>query len=127
MADLARALVACCDCGDRQILVALLGRFGLRPVIATSSSEAVSLLGTEALCVAFCQDELPGDGFKAVMKAAKRVGVPVIISSRLADPERYLESMQLGAFEFICLPYNDSEVATLASAMLHRSAPNQGG
>jgi len=96
----------------------------LKPVIATSTSDAVSMLGSEAVCVAFCQDDLPGDGFKAVLKAAKRLAVPVVVSSRLADPERYLESMQLGAFDFICLPYYDTEVATLATAMRHRSPPN---
>jgi len=121
MAVQPKALVACCDCGNRQVLVRLVGRCGFKPVIATSTTDAVSMLGSEAVCVAFCQDDLPGDGFKAVLKAAKRLAVPVVVSSRLADPERYLESMQLGAFDFICLPYYDTEVATLAMAMRHGS------
>jgi DNA-binding NtrC family response regulator len=124
MAGLPKALVACCDCGNRQVLVGLVGRCGLKPVIATSTSDAISMLGSEAVCIAFCQDDLPGDGFKAVLKAAKRVAVPVVVSSRLADPERYLESMELGAFDFICLPYYGPVVAALASAVQHRFPPH---
>lgn len=124
MAGLPKALVACCDGGNRQVLVGLVGRCGMRPVIATSTSDAILMLGSEAVCVAFCQDDLPGDGFKAVLKAGKRVAVPVVVSSRLADPERYLESMELGAFDFICLPYYSTVVAALASALRHTFPPH---
>src|SRR5271165_3795674 len=116
MAGQPKALVACCECGNRQVLARLVGQVGLKPVIATSSSDAV--------LVAFCQDDLPGDGFKAVLKAAKRLAVPVVVSSRLADPKRYLESMELGAFDFICTPYYNTEVAALATAMLHGFVTN---
>jgi len=127
MAGLPKALVACCECGHRQVLVRLVGQCGLKPVVATSTSDAVSMLGSEAVLVAFCQDDLPGDGFKAVLKAAKRAAVPVVVSSRLADPERYLESMELGAFDFICMPYYNTEVAALAVAMLHGFPSNPEG
>lgn len=123
MAGLPKALVACCECGNRQVLVRFVVQCGLKPVIATNTSDAVSVLGSEAVCIAFCQADLPGDGFKAVLKAAKRVAVPVVVSSCLADPECYLESMELGAFDFICLPYCNSEVASLAVAMLGRFPP----
>ena len=121
MAELPKALVACCECLSRQVLVRLVAQCGLKPVIATSTSDTISILGSEAVCVTFCQDDLPGEGFKAVLKAAKRVAVPVVVVSRIADPQRYLESMELGAFDFICLPYSDTEVAALATAMQHRS------
>jgi len=39
-----------------------------KPVIATSTREAVPMLGIESLCVAFCQDDLPGNGFQAVLR-----------------------------------------------------------
>jgi len=96
MAELPKALVACCECGNRQVLVRLVARCGLKPAIATSTSAAISMLVSEAVCVAFCHDNLSGEGFKAVLKAAKRVAVPVVVVSRLADPQRYLESMELG-------------------------------
>src|SRR5271157_1371233 len=60
MAYLSKALVACCDCGHRKVLVNLVARCGLKPVIATSTREGVSLLGSGSVCVAFCQDDLPG-------------------------------------------------------------------
>lgn len=118
-----KALVACCECRNRQVLVDLVARCGLQPLIAKSTSEAVSMLGNESVCIAFCQDDLPGDGFRAVLKAAQQLAVPVIISSRLDDPLRYLELMQLGAFDYICLPYHYPEVAALATAVPHRFAP----
>ena len=127
MAGQPKALVACCECENRQVLARLVGQCGLKPVIATSTSDAVSLLGSVAVLVAFCQDDLPGDGGTAVLKAAKRVAVPVVVSSRLADPERYLESMELGAFDFICVPYSNTEVTALALAMLHRPPSNPEG
>ncbi len=119
-----KALVACCECGNRQVLARLVDQSGLKPVIATSTGEAVATLGSEAVLVAFCQDDLAGDGFEPVLKAAKRAAVPLVVSSRLADPKRYLESMNLGAFDFICAPYYNPEVAALARAMLQSSAPN---
>jgi DNA-binding NtrC family response regulator len=120
MACWPRALVACCECGHRQMLVKILAGCGLNPVVAASTREAVSMLGVESLCVAFCQDDLPDDGFKAVLKASQQGAVPMVICSRLADPERYLESMQLGAFDFISSPYHSPEVSALAKAMLGR-------
>lgn len=121
MAELLKAIVACCECGNRQILVRLVAQCGLKPVIVTSTNDAISMLGSEAVCVMFCQDDLPGEGFKAVLKASRRVAVPVVVCSRLDDPQRYLESMELGAFDFVCLPYRNTEVAALATAMLHRA------
>jgi len=116
----AKALVACCECGSRQELVNLVARCGLTPVVTASTSAAVLMLGSESVCIAFCQDDLPGDGFRSVLKKAQQVAVPVVISSRLDDTQRYLESMQLGAFDFICQPYYYPEVAALASAVPHR-------
>ena len=76
MAGLPKALVACCECANRQVLVRVVGQCGLKPVIATSTSDAVQMLGSEAVLVAFCQDDLPGDGFKAVLKATKPLLCP---------------------------------------------------
>lgn len=123
MPYLPKALIACCECVDRQILADLVARCGFKPMIATSTSDAVSRLRSESTCIAFCHDELPGDGFKAVLKAAVEVAAPVVIASRLDDAQRYLESMQLGAFDFICLPYSCSEVSALATAMLRYLSP----
>jgi len=123
MACRPKALVACCECGNRQMLVNLIARCGLHPVVATSTRDVVSKLGGESVCVAFCQDDLPGDGYKAVLKAAEQYAVPVVICSRLADTERYLESMQLGAFDFICSPYHSPEVSALALSTLRRFPP----
>jgi DNA-binding NtrC family response regulator len=121
---LPKALVACSECGHRQVLANLVARCGLKPVIATSSSDAILMPSSKSVSVVFCQDDLPGDGFKAVLKAAEQVAVPVVVSSPLADSQRYLESMQFGAFDFICLPYHYPEVASLTMAMLRRS-PSQ--
>jgi len=95
MAYLSKALVACCECRHRQVLVNLITRCGLKPVIATNASDAIALLGSGAVCVTFCQDDLPGGGFETVLKAANQAAVPVVVCSRLADSSRYLESMLL--------------------------------
>lgn len=120
MTYLSRALLACCECRHRQVLAELVARCGLKPVIATSTSYAVSLLASGSVCVAFCQDDLPDAGFKPVLKAANQATVPVVVCSRLADSPRYLESMRLGAFDFICSPYCYAEVSAVTAAMLHR-------
>ena len=124
MAGQRKALVACCECGQRQTLVRLLGQAGLNPVIGTSSSHAVSLLRSEAVAIAFCQDDLSGGGYKAVLEVAEQIAVPVVVCSRLADPKRYLVSMELGALDFICPPYGHAEVTALASAVL-RACPSR--
>lgn len=123
MPYLPTALIACCECADRKILADLVARCGFRPMIAPSTRDAISRLRSESSGIAFCQEELPGEGFKAVLKAAVEVAVPLVIASRLDDAQRYLESMQLGAFDFICLPYSYSQISALAAAMLHSVSP----
>jgi hypothetical protein len=88
MAYLPKALVACCECGHWQVLANFVMRCGFKPVIATSTSDPISMLSSKSLCVAFCQDDSPGDGFKAVLRAAQQVALPVVVSSRLADSQR---------------------------------------
>ena len=115
-----KALVACCECTNREVLVTLIAQAGLKPMIATNTSDAVSLLQSGTVAVAFCHDDPPGDGSKIVLNMARRYSVPVVVSSRLDDPKHYLEAMEAGAFDFICTPYLDTEVAALTRAMLRR-------
>lgn len=49
-----KALIACCESGDRQVLVNLVARCGLKPMIATSTGDAISRLRKETSCIAFC-------------------------------------------------------------------------
>ena len=87
-----RALVACCDCGDRRLLARLMVKHGLTPSFVAATYDAVSQLQSGSICGAFIQDDhVPGDTLDTILTEAGRMAVPIVVCSRLNDPNQYLE------------------------------------
>ena len=105
-------LVASSDAARRDALAGILVHCGLRPLIAISVNGVRTAFALGRVHLVFCEDELPGGGFRAVMQLASAAApaAPVIVCSRCGDLAQYLEAMEMGAFDFIAPPYRLSEV-----------------
>jgi two-component system, response regulator FlrC len=123
-------LVANSDAGKRSALVDVLAQFDLEPMTVTSLEEVRVILAQQVVHLVFCEDALPGGGFREVLRLAQatRSGVPLVVSSRLCELEEYLEAMQLGALDFIAPPYRPSEVESIVNSVLQNcSSKRMGG
>jgi DNA-binding NtrC family response regulator len=121
MSTIPKALIVCCHCRDRLILAEIVAKCGFTPLIAADTCGAIDILTREPVHLAFCQESLSDSGFKIVIDAATSLALPVIGFSRLADVGRYLECMELGAFDFLVAPYSYSTVASIARSFLNHA------
>ena len=114
MAIRTRALVACCSCEGRQLLVRLLTSRGVIPFVVTSTAHAVSLLRSGSVFVAFCQESFHGNGWRVVLREATKAAVPVVICCPATGSRCQKDCLELGAFDFLRLPYDITDVSTLS-------------
>jgi DNA-binding NtrC family response regulator len=107
-----QVLIASSDTKKRDVLAAILVRYGVRPQITTNASGVRAAFARGPVHLVFCEDELPEGGFREVLRIANatRPAVPIVVCSRLGEIDQYLEVMEKGAFDFIISPYRCSEI-----------------
>jgi DNA-binding NtrC family response regulator len=108
-------LVASSDADNRSSLVDILGRSGVKSLIAGNVDEVQTILAELSIDLVFCDDVLPGGGFHYVLLLTKTIGgsVPLVLSSFLGDLGRYLEAIELGVFDFIAPPFGAADVNSI--------------
>lgn len=116
-----RAIIACADPEIQQLLISVLGEFGLQPVLSTTLDDAKALLIQEETALAFSQTSFGEGSFREVLRAADGLGsrVPVIVCSEFYDKDIYIEAMALGAFDYLAFPYRREEVAWVVNNALN--------
>ena len=99
-------VVVSADLEAQQALAILLDRCGLVPIPASTVREAEAMLNHDSISVILCSKELPDGGFSDILRQTARTlnRVPVIVFSRLADWERYLNVLRAGAFDYVLYP-----------------------
>ena len=124
-----QVLVACSHTPRRTALVEILAQCGLEPLIAADTSEIAAVLGGRPVHLVFCEDSLPEGGYREVLRITKAIGsgVPVVVCSPLGELDRYLEAMELGAFDFVAPPYRRAEVEAIVNAVRRDSMANHMG
>jgi DNA-binding NtrC family response regulator len=110
-----KVLVAGSDSKKRGALVDILMESGLEPMVASDFEEVRSILVREQLHVIFCENNLPGGGFREIIRLATEMGslVEVVVSSMLGELDEYLEAMKLGAFDFVAPPYRGADIISI--------------
>ena len=85
--------------------------------------ELQSRLANQQIDLIFCATKLNDGSFREVLRALKlaQPPVPVVVFSRVGDPEEYLEAMRLGAFDFLAPPYGPREVDWIVSHAMGRA------
>lgn len=114
-----QVLVACSHVQKRSALVAILVECGLKATTAANFREVRAVLTQNQVHLVFCEDDLPGGGFRGVLRLTKAIGsgAPVVVCSLLSDLDEYLEAMGLGAFDFIAPPYRGAEVESIVNSV----------
>jgi DNA-binding NtrC family response regulator len=117
-----QVLVVGSDVVKRTALVDILEECGLEPVIASNLEETRNILARRPMHVVFCDDNLTDGGFREVLRLVKAATpeIQVVVSSRLADVDEYIEAMNLGAFDFIAPPYRGTEIISVVDSASKR-------
>jgi len=122
-------LVVCEEQETRDQIARAIVKHNLRPVCCFSLQDARSLLARENFSVVFCSDLLPDGDLRDVRRVASRTGrsAPLVILSRRADWDAYLETLRAGAFDSIACPPDSAETErVLQSALLEASRKERG-
>ncbi len=117
-----RALVVEDETALADILCAYLLRDGLRVSRAASGPEARQLFLADRPDIVLLDIRLPGEDGVDVLRAIRRSGdTPVIMTTALADCADKMQSLQLGADDYVVKPYNPAEVVARVRAVLRRT------
>jgi DNA-binding NtrC family response regulator len=114
------ALLVVSDSAGRQRLADAVKRYGLRPVLSSTVAQAKVSLGARPIAVVICEETLLDGSFRDVLQIVRGsdLPIPVVVSSSLGDVDRYLEAMELGAFDFVACPYRTSELEAVLNSAL---------
>ena len=127
MNDKPEILVIASDPETRKALTSILQTEGLRSVHASHLSEGRALLASQPVGMVFCERHLADGSYLDLLPAAqaKAGNVPVVVTSRLADWDEYLEALRHGAVDLIASPCKKSDVAS-ALAQVRQGKSTEG-
>jgi DNA-binding NtrC family response regulator len=96
----------------QQTVAKVLKDCGLDVVFSDTVRESAVTLSNRPVCLTICEETLSDGDFRDVLRQTERsVGSsPVIVISRVADWDRYLEAVRQGAFDYIGFPCHPAEV-----------------
>jgi two-component system C4-dicarboxylate transport response regulator DctD len=118
-------LVIASDPETRKALSSILQTQGLKSVQASQLSEGRALLESQPVGMVFCERHLADGTYLDLLPTvqSKAGNVPVVVTSRLADWDEYLEALRHGAVDLIPSPCKKSDVTSaLAQALNEKSA-----
>ena len=98
---------------DRKSLRQLFGAFDWKSQFVESSGGLQNALEDFRPSVVLTDSVLPEGGcWKDVLRSAQEnsIGLPVIVSSRLADERLWAEVLNLGGYDLLVKPFNAAEV-----------------
>ena len=106
----AQILVVSSELENRRNLNDLLVKEGYETICASRVSDCHPALETQKISLIFCDRRLSDGTYRDVIAAARAVGVRVVVTSRLADWDEYLEALHHGAFDLIASPCQPTDV-----------------
>jgi len=101
-------LVICDDEECGHTVAQIIRERGIETVCCPCLSDARSFLLGQTFSAVFCSDNLPDGDFRTVIGAAD--STPVIVFSRLADWDGYLDAVHRGAFDYTACPPRPAEI-----------------
>ncbi|MBI3661725.1 MAG: hypothetical protein HY234_01550 [Acidobacteria bacterium] len=118
-----RVLIALADAASQKALTSVLPDHDVEPVFASTVREARALLAEEPVALVVCEDCLVDGSFRDLLPVARaaRGDVPVVVTSRIDNPEEYLEAMRLGAFDYVAAPFSRAELDRIVHNALNRA------
>lgn len=118
-----RVLVALADPAGQKALTNLLPHHDAEPVFASTLREARAVLSSQSIALVVCEDYLIDGNYRDLLPVARAAqgDVPVVVASRVDNPEEYLEAMKLGAFDFVAAPFSRAELERIVHNALNRA------
>jgi DNA-binding NtrC family response regulator len=105
-------LIVSDDAENCVALTIILGREGWDTVCTPSVSECNKVLSVGSFDLVFCDRYLPDGSYRDVLAiiTTLKYHLPLVVTSRHADWDQYLEVLRHGAFELIVSPCRGSDV-----------------
>jgi DNA-binding NtrC family response regulator len=128
MPNLREVLVVSSDDEVRRNLAGIIGLCGLEPVLCVTVADSRAVLSRYPICVVVCEDRLADGNYRDIVEAVERTSSDalVIVASRLADWNEYMEAVRAGAFDYVCLPPRRTEIEwAVKNALSERARKNQ--
>lgn len=114
-------LVVSSEFNNRHALRDILRREGRGAICAATVGEGKELLASQEIGLVFCERALTDGGYRDVLAMTHTLNrnVPVVVTSRLADWNEYLEALNDGAFDLILSPSQSADVVRVLN-QVHR-------
>lgn len=112
MGSPAQILVVSSEIENRRLLTGILSREGWDSVCASRVSECQEALVNGEFMLVFCDRRLTDGNYRDVLAVTRELHrkVKVVVTSRLADWDEYLEALHHGAFDLIASPCQSTDV-----------------
>jgi DNA-binding NtrC family response regulator len=109
----AQILVVSSELENRRALTAILEQEGWDTLCASKVSECEEALAAHNVTLVFCDRRLADGSYRDVLALTRSLprNVRVVVTSRLADWDEYLEALHYGAFDLIASPCQPTDVA----------------
>ena len=88
-------------------ITSAMNKCGLTSICCMKFDEARIFMDKEKFGVVFCHETLPDGDFRGVVSAARPI--PVVVLSRFAEWDHYLDALRAGAFDYIACPPDSAE------------------
>ena len=109
-------LIVCADAGCIDKMMAAVRKRGLEAISCSRVEDARSLLSQRRFSLVFSSDFLPDGEVCSVIGLAGTI--PVVVFSRNAEWEVYLEALNHGAFHYLACPPDSSETERILELAL---------
>jgi two-component system, NtrC family, response regulator AtoC len=105
-------LIASSNLESRRALMRILNRQGLDPIAAANVAECHEVLQNERVGLIFCDSRLADGSYRDLLHMVRSSGdkARVVVTSKRANWDEYLEAIRLGAFDVITSPCNPTDV-----------------
>jgi DNA-binding NtrC family response regulator len=105
-------LVIASDLDRRRALAKTLTAQGLDSICVATICESLAMLADETVGLVFCDTQLSDGTYRDLLAAlhALKVKTRVVVTSRHADWDEFLEAVHLGAFDVIPTPCRPTDV-----------------
>jgi DNA-binding NtrC family response regulator len=105
-------LVVSSESKNRYALMEILDREGWKTVCASTASECKEVFRNHNIHVVFCERSLSDGTYRDLLTVTRLQGrsVCLIVTSRLANWDEYLEALNDGAFDLIASPSQTTDV-----------------
>jgi DNA-binding NtrC family response regulator len=119
-----KALMLAIDPGASQCIGEALDRCGFEPVLLSTIAELRSWIRKSDISVLVCEEVLRDGNYKDVLRVSRgvRSHIPVVVFSRLAEWDQYLEAIRLGAFDCLRYPFRTGELRWVVNRALQEQS-----